>query len=62
MVTKANNQYLTEDQIERAVEREMNMLDRLLMSNAMTQKQYDQEVKDLDYWAKEKYKYTRNRK
>ena len=62
MVTNANNQYLTEDQIERAVEREMNMLDRLLMSNAMTQKQYDQEVKDLDYWAKEEYKYTRNRK
>lgn len=62
MVTKANNQYLTEDQIERAVEREMNMLDRLLMSNAMTQKQYNQEVKDLDHWAKEKYKYTRNRR
>lgn len=62
MVTKANNQCLNEDQIERAVEREMNMLDRLLMSNAISQKQYDQEVKDLDHWAKEEYKYIRNRR
>ena len=52
MVAKSFKQYLTEDQIERAVEREMNMLDRLLMSNAISQKQYDQEVREIDLWAK----------
>ena len=47
---------MTEEQIERTAEREMNRLDRELMSNALTQEQYDIEVSLLDKWAQQQYK------
>ncbi len=42
---------MTEDQIERKVERVMNNLDAQLMSYNITQEQYDREVMLLDKWA-----------
>ena len=43
---------LTEDQIERAVERAMDKLDRHFTRGEVTQVEYDQDVKRLDDWAK----------
>lgn len=47
---------MTEDHIERIVERTMNQLDKLLLTNEMTQDEYDQEVRELDQWAREMYR------
>lgn len=44
-----------EEAIERIVERSMNLLDKQLMTNQLTQDVYDQEVKDLDEWARDQY-------
>jgi hypothetical protein len=45
---------MTEDQIERRVERMMDALDAQLMSGALTQGEYDSNVRDLDAWAEAK--------
>lgn len=42
---------MTEEQIELAVERAMDALDRRLMSSALTQAEYDAEVRKLSRWA-----------
>lgn len=42
---------LTEEQVERRVERHMDHLDRLLMAGQMPQRDYDLAVKDLNEWA-----------
>jgi hypothetical protein len=42
---------MTEDQIERIVERWMTNLDRQLTKGMITQEEYEQEVKELDKWA-----------
>ena len=42
---------MTEDQIERKVERMMDHLDRLLLSGEMNENDYDKSVKDLAQWA-----------
>ncbi|MEN6624036.1 MAG: hypothetical protein ABFD50_21130 [Smithella sp.] len=42
---------MTEDQIDRIVERWMDNLDRQLTKGLMTSEEYDQEVKELDKWA-----------
>lgn len=44
-----------EEAIERIVERSMNLLDKQLRTNVLTQDEYDQEVRDLDAWAKDMY-------
>jgi hypothetical protein len=46
---------MTEDQIERRVERMMDALDAQLMSGALTQREYDNNVRDLDAWAEAKF-------
>lgn len=46
---------LTEDQIERAVERAMNKLDGHFMRGEIDQATYDADVKHLDAWAKGEY-------
>jgi len=46
---------LTEEQIERRVERITDSLDRQLMNNSLTQEEYDAEIKHLDQWANEQY-------
>ena len=42
---------LTEDDIERLFEREMDKLDRQLMRGDVTQKQYEQDATALAKWA-----------
>ena len=46
---------MTEDQIERHVERHMNSLDAQLMNGSLTQAEYDQAVRALDRWAQAQY-------
>jgi len=46
---------MTEDQIERLYERQMDQLDRLLMTNQLDQSQYDQRVAALNEWAEDMY-------
>jgi hypothetical protein len=46
---------LTEDQIERLVERAMNKLDARLMGGTLSQADYDHEVMILDKWAQQQY-------
>lgn len=52
---------MTEDQIERIYERQMDKLDRLLTKGFMTQEQYDEEVAELDNWATDMERKYRNR-
>lgn len=47
---------MTEDQIERRVEMIMDSLDARLMSGSLSQSEYDQEVKRLNDWAEEQYR------
>jgi hypothetical protein len=51
---------MTEEQIERTCEREMNRLDRELMSNSISQEEYDHEVMLLDKWAQEQYRQNKS--
>lgn len=51
--------FLTEEQIERYVEREMNLLDRAFLNGEIEVDQYDSEVKALDTWSREEYAYLR---
>lgn len=53
------DQIMSEAQIERAVERHMNMLDRQFLNGEMDQDTYDREVSSLDRWAMEQYRYLR---
>lgn len=46
---------INEKEIERAVERRMNMLDRHLLVGNINQAQYDQLIQDLDDWSKVEY-------
>jgi hypothetical protein len=46
---------MTEDQIERIVERATDKLDADLMSGKLTQATYDAEVVALDKWAGQQY-------
>ena len=52
---------MTEDQIERRVEKSIDRLDKAFMSdhNVMTQEEYDQEVRFIDNWAQVQYKALR---
>lgn len=42
---------MTEDQIERIYERQMDKLDQLLTKGMMTNEEYEFEVAELDKWA-----------
>jgi hypothetical protein len=46
---------MTEDQIEQAVERAMDRLDRQLMNGSLSQEEYDTEVKSLAQWARDQF-------
>lgn len=46
---------LTDEQIERRVERMMDDMDRRLLAGLLSQTAYDKEVKDLDRWAQAHY-------
>lgn len=47
---------MTEEQIERMAERDMDKLDNLLMRGVYTQEEYDREVKELDAWVQHQYR------
>lgn len=46
---------LTAEQIERKVERATDRIDARFMNGALTQEQYDAEMKALDKWADDQY-------
>lgn len=50
---------ITEDQVERAVERQMDAADRAFMSGKIDQAAYDKLVKDIDAWATEQLRYAK---
>lgn len=47
---------MTEDQIERQVERMTDKLDHAFTTTDMSQKEYDARYKAIDAWAKEQYR------
>ena len=46
---------MTEDRIERIVEREMDKLDKLFLNGGISIERYDEEVAFLDRWASRQY-------
>lgn len=52
---------MTEDQIERVVERQMDKLDRMLTKGILTNEEYEDEVRELDNWANDAYRQSRAR-
>jgi len=46
---------MTEDQIERTVERKFNSLDAKFMAGAMTQAEYDLAASEINKWADKEY-------
>lgn len=46
---------LTEEQIERRAEREMDQLDAACMGGAITSAEYEAQVLALDRWAEQQY-------
>jgi hypothetical protein len=51
---------MTTDHIERIAERSMDLLDKQLTTNLITQAEYDVEVRELERWAREMYRASRN--
>ena len=51
---------MTTDHIERIAERSMDLLDKQLTTNLITQAEYDEEVRELERWAREMYRASRN--
>lgn len=50
-------QLLTEAQIEHRVECAIDRLDRHLLSNQITQEQYDRDIVSIDKWASQQYEH-----
>jgi hypothetical protein len=50
---------MTEDQIERAVERKIDRLDARFTSAQLTQQEYDAEMKSISNWATAQYHFCR---
>lgn len=48
---------MTEAEIEYRVEKTMDRLDHNLMTNSITQEEYDREVVRLDRWASQQYRH-----
>lgn len=53
-------QALTENQIEHRVEVAIDRLDRHLMSNQITQEQYDKDIVAIDKWASQQYEHSKS--
>ena len=47
---------LTENQIEHRAEKAIDRLDRQLLSNQITQAQYDRDLVAIDKWTEQQYK------
>ena len=54
-IRKHHRAYLTAEQIEHRVQRAMDRLDAQLMTDLLTQAEYDCEVSTLDKWAQQQY-------
>jgi hypothetical protein len=52
---------MTEDQLERIYERQMDNLDRQLTKGMLTQNEYDLEVRELDNWILDQERKVRAR-
>jgi hypothetical protein len=52
---------MTEDKIERIVELEMDKLDQQLTKGILTNEEYEDEVRELDNWARDEYRHSRVR-
>lgn len=52
---------MTEDQIERIVERQMDKLDLQYTKGMLTNEEYEAEVRELDNWANDEYRQSRAR-
>ena len=50
---------LTESQIEMRVEWAIDRLDRHLLTNQITQEQYDRDIVAIDKWASQQYEYIK---
>ena len=50
---------LTESQIEMRVEWAINRLDRHLLTNQITQEQYDRDIVAIDKWASQQYEHAK---
>jgi hypothetical protein len=50
---------LSEEQIERKVSAQIDRLDRHLLSNQITQEQYDRDIMLLDKWATQQYEHSK---
>lgn len=46
---------MSENQIERIAERQMDELDGQLMDGSITQQAYDAEAREIELWVKEQY-------
>ena len=53
-------QALTEDQIERKVSAAIDRLDRHLLTNQITQEQYDRDIVSIDKWAQQQYDHSKS--
>lgn len=51
---------MTTDHIDRIAERSMDLLDKQLLTNQLTQAEYDEEVRELEKWARDMYRASRN--
>jgi len=52
---------MTEDQIERIVERAMDKLDLQYTKGMLTNEEYEVEIRELDNWANDQYRQSRAR-
>lgn len=52
---------MTEDQIERIVDRQMDKLDLQYTKGMLSEDEYNQEVLELDQWANDQYRLARAR-
>ncbi len=50
---------MTEEQIERAVERKIDILDRRYLSGQLTEVEYKIAIKEIDVWADKEYLHRR---
>ncbi len=50
---------MTEDQIERKVERAIDVLDRLFLAGKVSQEAYDAEIVAWDKWADQQYRHAK---
>ena len=51
---------MTEDQIERVIEKNIDKLDKALMRGKITEDEYDREIIRLERWGEQQQKYLKD--